>query len=243
MKDLVLYIHGKGGSAAESRHYKSLFPDCEVMGLDYQTVTPWETGKEINEAVKSLKGKYESIILIANSIGAYFSMNAGINAMIRRAYFISPIVNMERLICDMMHWANVTEKELKAKGVISATFGESLSWEYLCYVREHPIEWNVPTEILYGRNDNLTSYETITAFTKEHGARLTVMEHGEHWFRTEEQMRFLDKWIGNCEADRYGRKAICNALRHDTLLDEWDSADIRNGTGFPAGADGGPSPV
>lgn len=27
------------------------------------------------------------------------------------------------------------------------------------------------------------------------GASLTVMENGEHWFHTEEQMRFLDNWI------------------------------------------------
>ena len=47
MKNAVLYIHGKGGSATESEHYKSLFPDYDVMGLDYQTFTPWETGKEI----------------------------------------------------------------------------------------------------------------------------------------------------------------------------------------------------
>ena len=65
----VLYIHGKGGSAAESEHYKSLFPNCEVVGLDYQTFTPWETGKEIFDAVMELKDKQESIILIANSIG------------------------------------------------------------------------------------------------------------------------------------------------------------------------------
>ena len=38
----VLYIHGKGGSAAESGHYRPLFPGCEVMGLDYRTITPWE---------------------------------------------------------------------------------------------------------------------------------------------------------------------------------------------------------
>jgi len=42
----VIYIHGKGGSATESEHYKPLFPDNEVIGLDYQTFTPWETGKE-----------------------------------------------------------------------------------------------------------------------------------------------------------------------------------------------------
>ena len=32
----ILYIHGKGGSATESEHYKCLFPDCDVIGLDYK---------------------------------------------------------------------------------------------------------------------------------------------------------------------------------------------------------------
>jgi len=195
MKSLVLYIHGKGGSAAESEHYKPLFPGCEVMGLDYQTFTPWETGREIREAVEKLRNCYDSIILIANSIGAFFSMHAGIDAMIRKAYFISPVVDMERLIRDMMTWANVTEEELKEKGAIPTSFGEDLSWEYLCYVREHPIRWKVPTEILYGENDTLTAYETIAAFARKYNAGLTVMQGGEHWFHTAEQMRFLDRWI------------------------------------------------
>jgi hypothetical protein len=195
MKELVLYIHGKGGCAGESEHYKLLFPECEVVGVDYQTFTPWETGKEIREAVITLHAKYDSIVLIANSIGAFFSMNAGIDAMIRCAYFISPVVNMEKLILNMMSRANVTEAELEEKGVIPTSFGEDLSWEYLCYVREHPVSWTVPTRILYGRRDNLTSYETIAAFAKAHGAELTVMEEGEHWFHTDEQMRFLDNWI------------------------------------------------
>ena len=103
----VIYIHGKGGSATESEHYKPLFPDCEVIGLDYQTFTPWETGKEIRIAVEELKGKYENVILIANSIGAFFSMNAGIDEMIQKAYFISPIVDMDKLITDMMKWAKL----------------------------------------------------------------------------------------------------------------------------------------
>ena len=38
MKELVLYIHGKGGCAGESEHYNPLFPDCEVVGLDYHTL-------------------------------------------------------------------------------------------------------------------------------------------------------------------------------------------------------------
>ena len=169
-KNAVLYIHGKGGSAEESGHYKPLFPGCEVLGLDYQS-------------------------FIANSIGAFFSMHAGIGAMVQKAYFISPIVDMERLILDMVTWAGVTEAQLEEKGVISTPFGEDLSWEYLSYVREYPVQWNVPTRILYGSHDSMTAYETIAAFANAHGAELTVMENGEHWFHTEEQMRFLDQWI------------------------------------------------
>ena len=195
MNEVVLYIHGKGGSAGESEHYKPLFPECEVIGLDYQTFTPWETGEEIREAVTKLNDEYDSIILIANSIGAFFSMNAGIDAMIRCAYLISPVVDMEQLILNMMSRANVTETGLEEKGVIPTSFGEDLSWEYLCYVREHPVCWTAPTRILYGSRDNLTSYETISAFSETHGAELTVMEEGEHWFHTDEQMRFLDNWI------------------------------------------------
>ena len=45
--NVILYIHGKGGTAAEAEHYKSLFPSCDVVGLDYKGYTPWETKKEI----------------------------------------------------------------------------------------------------------------------------------------------------------------------------------------------------
>lgn len=199
MKNAVIYIHGKGGSAAESEHYKPLFPDYDVIGLDYKTFTPWEIGEEIHAAVKQLKTKYDHMILIANSIGAFFSMNAEIDTMIEKAYFISPIVDMEKLIADMMAWANVTEDELKEKGIIHTSFSEDLSWDYLRYVRNHSIKWNCPTVILYGSRDNLTSYQTIMSFAEKHNANLTVMESGEHWFHTEEQMRFLDEWISNKE--------------------------------------------
>ena len=110
---------------------------------------------------------------------------------------MSAVVDMEKLIGNMMMWANVTEQELVEKSEIPTDFGETLSWSYLCYVREHPISWRVPTRILYGEKDNLTSIETISTFAKKVGAALTVMPNGEHWFHTEEQMRFLDDWILN----------------------------------------------
>ena len=192
MTSCVLYVHGKGGSAAEAEHYRPLFPEREVVGLDYKTSTPWETGAGIAEAVSALRERFDGVILIASSIGAYFSMCAGIDALIERAYFISPIVDMERLIFDMMSAARVTEAELEARGTIPTDFGEDLSWDYLRYVRAHPVSWNAPTAILYGGRDALTAYETVAAFAAAHGASLTVMKDGEHWFHTAAQMFFLD---------------------------------------------------
>ena len=195
--DAVIYIHGKGGSAAQVEHYNPLFPSCDVIGLEYSRVTPWEAGMEIHAAVAELNAEYDRIILIANSIGAYFSMNADIERYVTHAFFISPIVDMEKLISDMMGWAGITESELQKKGTIHTDFGEELSWEYLYYVREHPVSWNVPTDILYGSEDNLTSIDTMTAFAQAYHANLTIMDGGDHWFHTEEQMQFLDNWLKN----------------------------------------------
>ena len=116
---------------------------------------------------------------------------------ISRAMFISPIVDMERLIADMMMWSHVTEAELESKIEIPTEYGETLSWEYLCYVRKHPIKWSVPTCILYGGKDHLTSWETVSGFADQIGAKLTVTKDGEHWFHTEEQMKVLDQWISS----------------------------------------------
>ena len=195
MKRLVLYVHGKGGSAEEAKHYQPLFPDCDVIGFDYRAQTPWSAKKEFPWFFDLHSEGYNSVILIANSIGAFLSMSALAEKNIALALFISPIVNMEKLITDMMMWSNVTEDELESKKQIPTEFGETLSWEYLCYVRKHPIKWSIPTSILYGAKDHLTSEETISGFADRIGADLTVMEDGEHWFHTEEQMKFLDHFL------------------------------------------------
>lgn len=197
MKKGIIYIHGKGGTAKEAEHYKPLFADADIIGFDYKAQTPWEAEGEFVQFFDSVSEKYGTVSVIGNSIGAFFAMTALQNKPVETALFISPVVNMEKLITDMMMWANITEEELCARGEIETAYGETLSWEYLCYVREHPVTWNVPTRILYGEKDHLTSYETMLSFSRKIGAELTVMENGEHWFHTEEQMRFLDDWIRN----------------------------------------------
>ena len=197
MENLVLYIHGKGGNSLEAEHYKNLFSYYDVKGLDYKSNTPWDFIEEVNHIINKIVEQYGNIIIVANSIGAYFAMNALSKMKIKKAFFISPIVDMEKVILNMMTLANVSEQLLKEKQTINTSFGETLSWNYLEFTRKNPITWNVPTEILYAGNDNLTSRNTVNSFVENHNANLTIMENGEHWFHTEQQVDFLHKWIKN----------------------------------------------
>lgn len=190
-----MYVHGKGGSADEANRYITIFNGYDVFGSDYKACTPWETKEEILSEYETLRKKYDTVLIVANSIGAYFSMNALSEKDVERAFFISPIVDMEKLISDMMKWADVTEKELCEQQEIETSFGETLSWKYLCYVRNNPIAWKTPTNILYAENDSFTSLETISQFAKKTNSPLKIMKNGEHWFHTEEQLEFLDSWL------------------------------------------------
>lgn len=179
----------------EAEQYRKNCPGFEIIGVDYDDYFPWIVQNQIRQAYIETRKKYDCIYIIANSIGAYFAMHTLQNCEIEKALFISPVLDMERLILDMMGWAGVSERELCEKGEIPTDFGETLSWKYLCFVRENPINWNIPTEILYGGKDNLTARQTVDQFVDKHHANLTVMQDGEHWFHTDEQLEFLDNWM------------------------------------------------
>ena len=70
MSRLVIYIHGKGGNAKEAEHYKSLFPENDVIGFDYRSQNPWEAKGEFSDFYDKVTKEYDSVIVIANSIGA-----------------------------------------------------------------------------------------------------------------------------------------------------------------------------
>lgn len=197
MKKAIIYIHGKGGNAEEAERFKAICEKYDVIGFDYKSQTPWEAKEEFPDFFDEIYKKYKSVIIFANSIGAFFTISSLYDKPIEKAFFISPIVDMLKLISDMMMWAGVDENELCRKRVIETDFGETLSWDYLCYVKENPIKWTIPTYILYGEKDNLTAYDTISDFAERISAKLTVMKNGEHWFHTEEQMLFLDNWIAD----------------------------------------------
>lgn len=203
---LWIFVHGKCGNKEEAEAFAKIACEngAQVLGIDlpehgerkneHGVFNPWHAIPELEHVAEFARENYLGFSVRANSIGAYFSMLA-FKKEPEKALFVSPIVDMERLICDMLLWAGVSEKELAEKGAIETDFGETLSWEYLCWVREHPVSERLcPLFLLYGEKDSLTSIETAAAFAEKHRASLEIMPCGEHWFHTEEQLSFLENW-------------------------------------------------
>lgn len=75
MKKVAVYVHGKGGSAAEAEHYVLLLPDYDVVGFDYRAENPWQAKEEFLPYFDELARGYEDVLLIADSLGAFLSMS------------------------------------------------------------------------------------------------------------------------------------------------------------------------
>ena len=200
-----LFLHGQMGRKEEAEAFAQVVcpKGYQVLSIDLpahgerqgrgEELVPWTAAPDIRAAWEWTERRWNTVSLRANSIGAYFSMLA--IDRLDRALLVSPILDMEGLILTMMGWAGVTEEELRERGEIAISFGRTLSWEYLCWVREHPVHsWNCPVRILYGSEDNMTPRRTVEEYVRRHGARLTVLEGGEHWFHTPEQLSALREW-------------------------------------------------
>lgn len=203
---VYLYVHGKRGCKEEALPFAEQADAMgyQVMAIDLpehgerkngeEKLLPWIAVPEIQAAYTYAACRWKHVCLYAVSIGAWLSLEALQQADLERVLLVSPVVDMEELITSMMQWANVTEPQLKEAGEIPTDFGETLSWLYLCWVREHPYRWNAPTEVLCGDQDDLTPYHAIEQFRQKCGAHLTIVEGGAHWFHTPLQLVVLREW-------------------------------------------------
>ena len=139
-----------------------------------------------------------NISLFACSMGAYFSLLTYRDLPLEQCLFLSPVLNMERIINNMMSWFNVSEDRLKVEKEIETPIGQTLYWDYYCYVKSNPIDtWDKPTAILYGSDDNLSEFDVVSDFVERYHCKLHVLEHGEHYFHTDEQLRYFRQWLGD----------------------------------------------
>ena len=202
-----LFIHGKCGYKEEAVDFAEIVcpKGWQVLSIDLPghgersseaaAFVPWHVVPELNTVMGYARRHWAQIALRATSIGAWFSLLAFAGGALERALFVSPVLDMEHLIRNMMLWAHVDEDRLRTEREIATDFGETLSWEYLQYAKAPPIvKWDAPTAILYAGRDNLTSRDTAENFARGFGCSLTVVEDGEHWFHTPEQLEELDRW-------------------------------------------------
>ena len=196
-KRVAVYIHGLNGSAKEVKDYAFLKEKYDVVGLDYKDGNPWELKDVIQGEFKKLTEGYDEVMVIANSIGAFYACEYLSNFKnIKRAFFISPIVSMFQQIVDLMVMYGIKDKELKEKNFIELDDGTVLSYEFYQHVANEEDNWNVPTEILYGAYDQVVYTGSMMEFLENHPlARLTVKSDAEHYLYTPEEKRFIKKWI------------------------------------------------
>lgn len=203
---VYVHVHGKMSrkeyaesfaTIAETKGCQTLSFDLPEHGerTDSERCDVWNGVADLKTISDYAFANWERVSLYACSIGAYFSLNA-YNAMpFEKALFQSPIVDMERLVKNMMLWSGVTEAELESKKEIPSPV-DTLRWDYYQYIISHPItQWNIPTAILYGGKDNLQPEESVRAFAEKFDCSLTVSENSEHPFMAQPDAPIVENWL------------------------------------------------
>lgn len=197
-KKVAVYIHGLYGSAKEAEDYSYLKDEFDVVGLDYQDGNPWELKDIIRNEFEKISKNYKKIIVIANSIGAFYAYEYLSGFDIKQAFFISPIADMFKIVFDLMMQYHITRKELAEKKIIELDNGQTLSHDFYNHVSNYKDNWKIPTDILYGEHDEIMYIENIADFLVSHPkAKLTIKQGAAHYFHTEEEKEFIKDWILN----------------------------------------------
>lgn len=209
-KKIFIAVHGNN-SNKEDTVIEILAKEAIKKGYQVLSFDLPEHGERKNESVSCkvefcvnelsiimnyVKKHWNEVNLFACSMGAYFSLLAYKNEEIKKSLFLSPVVDMKRIIEKMMIWSNITQECLQTKMMIETSTGQKLYWDYYCYVKEHPINiWGINTNILYGKNDELCEFEVINDFAERYSCELEVMDKAKHYFHTEEQLNIFKKWV------------------------------------------------
>jgi uncharacterized protein len=204
---VYLFVHGKMSNKesaekfaeiATSIGYQVLSFDLPEHGerkdLDFKCDI-WNGIHDLNVIGDYACCNWKNISLFGCSLGAFFSLHAYRDMKFVKCLFQSPILDMNYLIQNMFIWFDVTEESLARDKKISTPI-DTLSWDYYCYVKEHPInQWISPTFILYGSLDKLQSRSCMEDFTRKFNCTLTVSEGSDHPFASEEEAKDVIKWI------------------------------------------------
>lgn len=108
-----LFVHGQMGYKEDAEAFAQIVSpkESQVLAIDLpghntrqeedgEALTPWAAVPELQAAASWAKARWSSSSVCANSIGAYFPLLALETP--DKALFVSPILDMNELICSMM---------------------------------------------------------------------------------------------------------------------------------------------
>jgi len=205
---VYIFVHGRYSCKEEAENFAGIaegkgyqvisfdLPEHGERKMEDYKCTVQNGMNDLKKIIDYVELNWKKKSLFCVSFGAYFSLMTYKNMDFEKCLFVSPILNMEKLIRNMMKWINVSEDELKDKQEIPTPFGETLSWLYFSFVKDNPVEkWENKTYILYGGKDNLTEREVADDFVKKYNCDLLVMDDAEHYFRDKKHLDIYYKWI------------------------------------------------
>lgn len=205
---VVLAVHGSGSNKADAPirllAQRAAEKGAQVLSFDLPghgarpagPCTAQEAADDLRAVLRWAQARWTQMDLFACSLGAYCSLLACADAPLGRAWFLSPVVDMRRLIEERMAWLGVTAARLAREREIPTPMGEPLSWDYYAYVCAHPVEaWPLETYILRGAGDDLCGEETILAFARRFSAAVETVPGAGHYFHTDADLRALDAWL------------------------------------------------
>ena len=143
---IYVYVHGKMSSKEEAQGFaeKASPKGYQVLSFDlpehggrkdenYPCMV-WNGVNDLNAIMKYVQPGWDDICLYGSSLGAYFGLLAYKDFPLTKSLFTSPILDMERLIQNMMKRFGVSEQMLQEKREIPTPMGETLYWDYYCYI-------------------------------------------------------------------------------------------------------------
>lgn len=134
---VYLFVHGQSGHKEEAESFAEIVSKngWQVLSIDLPEhgerknetgrFFPWIIVPELQKIWSCMDSRWERIALRATSVGVWFSMLAFQDKRIEKNLFVSPVLDMEHLIENMMQYAGVTTEELKAKKMIPTGFGQT----------------------------------------------------------------------------------------------------------------------
>lgn len=149
---------------------------------------------EIRAFARLARSQSTEVGLLASSVGAYFALCDTPVGTFERAWLVSPLIDLEYYIRDVMTEYSVTDEQLEAETVID-TPRAMLEWPYLRFVEDHPARLDIPSWTIRGDRDEVVPLDALSQFVGAPGAELVQVEGGQHFLGRPPHLDTVVAWF------------------------------------------------